>query len=276
MHKADLHLHSKFSDGLLTPGEVISMINDKNIKIASLTDHDNIAGTKIAEEECGKYGIDFINGIELSSDLDGREVHILGYFIDLESNLLLDYLKEFKGKRIQRIDEMIKKMNKLGLSITLDEILNEYSDNNTIGRPHLAEMLKKKGYVKTLQEAFNRYIGDYKYANVRKMNSPIGEIIELIKSFGGISFVAHPAKTLSYEKLSEIVKLGIEGIETVHPSHTKSQTESMKVFARSYKLLESGGSDFHGMNKYEYDNAGNFFINSTEVEKIYNYYNNRK
>lgn len=274
MVKADLHLHTNFSDGLMTPDEVIGIADKNNLRIISITDHDNIAALTHFNSECNLLKIELINGIELSSFYNDREVHILGYNINIESELLKDYLKSFRIKRLDRFDEMVMKLNKLGCKFSTESVIEEYDDTITLGRPHLAKYLVRHGFVKDIQEAFSKYLGDYRYANVRKDNPPVGSVINLIKECEGISFIAHPGKSLSYESLSEIVKLGINGIEIIHPSHSASQTESFKTFAERYKLLMSGGSDFHGISKYDFDNIGKYYIESEEIEKILNYKNN--
>jgi 3',5'-nucleoside bisphosphate phosphatase len=263
--KADLHIHTSYSDGKLNPAEIIDLAKEKGLSIIGVTDHDNIEGSQAMLEHNGKYGIEVIPGIELSADFHGKEIHLLGYFMDFKNPALVEHLKLIKNLRIRRIDKMISKLKDLGVNINSSALFEKYSSSCSVGRPHLANEVLAQGYVKDFQTAFNRYLGDNKPAFVKKDNLNFEIMIELIKVSGGLSFVAHPGSYFRESTLVELKKAGISGIEVYHPSHNDNHNKKYMKFVKDHNLLAVGGSDFHGYNEYDYHNIGRFYIDEEQI-----------
>jgi len=266
--KADLHIHTSYSDGKLNPDEIIDLAKEKGLGIIGVTDHDNIEGSQAMLEHNGKHGIEVIPGIELSADFHGKEIHILGYFMDFKNPALIEHLKLIKNLRIRRIDKMIAKLKDLGVNINSTALFEKYSSSFSVGRPHLANEVLVQGYVKDFQTAFNRYLGDNKPAFVKKDNLNFEIMIELIKVSGGLSFVAHPGSYFRESALVELRKAGISGIEVYHPSHNDNHNKKFMKFVKDHNLLAVGGSDFHGYNEYDYHNIGRYYIDEEEIKLL--------
>lgn len=270
----DLHLHSNFSDGRYTVEEVISKAASKGIKVISITDHDTIDGVELANTLAAQNGIHNVTGVEVSSEIDGQEIHILGYFIDIHNSDLKYYLNQFKIERLKRAKRILSKLKKIGINLTIEEVI-QFSESKPITRPHIAFALIKKKIVSSYYEAFQKYLGDYSQAYEKKHHSSPEAVIELIRSCGGLSFLAHPYN-LSDGQLMQIIKLGIDGIETNHPTIKKNRKNFLHKLAVEHSLLESGGSDFHGGPRNDYSNFGKFGLYLNEMNRIFEYKNKRR
>jgi predicted metal-dependent phosphoesterase TrpH len=268
MFKADLHIHSNYSDGLFSPEEIFRLAANSGLEAISITDHDCVNALKISKKLSKKFEIEFIPGIEFSTAFKGREVHMLGYFIDYNSNIIIDFLKSISIKRIERVEKIIDRLKKVNIKISLDNVLNGEKKDISIGRPHIAKALIEAGYVKTYRNAFFKYLGDNKIAFVKKENPDLKEIIEIIKSINGLSFLAHPGKYYNKEMLKNIIKSGIDGIEVHHPSHRIQDAKNYVQLAEENNLLMSGGSDFHGLTKSEIKNFGKYYIDVSYISKM--------
>ena len=262
--KADLHTHTNFSDGSLKPSQLIDLSYNSGIRILSITDHDNVFALNEAIRRGKEIGVQVIPGVELSADFNEREIHILGYFIDHTNKKLLDFLNTLRKKRVVRTNQIIEKLNELGCKINLNSDYN-LNNNISIGRPHIAIKLVKEGCAASYNDAFIKYLGDDKPAYVKKPNPSSKEIINLISETGGLSFLAHPGKNFRDESLQELIDLGIDGIETIHPSHSEQDTEFFNNIASENFLLTSGGSDFHGGMKNDQKNFGKYFVTNNEL-----------
>lgn len=238
------------------------------VEVISITDHDNTGAIDEAQEKAGAIGIELIPGIEFSTNFLEAEVHILSYFFNHRDSRITEYIKSFREKRIKRLDEMIVKLNSYGYKMTIDELIEDNPGIITLGRPHLANLLVKKGYVKNYYEAFTRFIGDYKICFVRKPNPPAEEVLELIRETNGIAIIAHPGASFSMEFIDKLINLGIDGIETVHPSHALGKIKKLEKFAKEKNLLATGGSDFHGYFPQDFTNLGKYVIPADRVIKI--------
>lgn len=253
----DLHSHSVYSDGEKTPNELLNLAIDKNIGVYAITDHDNLDGIKFLRENysdlISESGIKVVNGIELSAQVDKGTMHILGYDFDIYNKELNDRLKELKNNSMYSMISYFNDLkNTYGIRFSNEEILEILNSKGNIGRPHLAKLLIKHGYVKSVQEAFDLYLHDM-YERVRKLNKKITyeECIELIKNAGGYAILAHPYQLKqTNEELEETIKnmisCGLDGIELYHSNHTKEQIKFYKQLIEKYNLLYSVGSDYHG------------------------------
>lgn len=266
--KADLHIHSCYSDGKFTPQEVIKIVLKKEIEIISITDHDSIKGAVIASELNNKNGVEIITGVELSADYNGREIHILGYFIDLSSPALQSHVDLIKKLRKNRIEQTLVKLREIGLKMNSDDLFERYIDSCSLGRPHIANEMLKNGYVGNLREAYDKYLGDNKPAFVKKENLDFRIIIDLIKKAKGLAVLAHPGKYLRRTGIDEIIKEGIDGIEIYHPSHKYADEEHFRKICTELGLAGTGGSDFHGFLELDYKNLGAYFVTDKHIKDL--------
>ncbi len=266
IRKIDLHMHTNYSDGQYSPEELIIKVKEAGIDLISITDHDTIGG--IAEGiEIGKhYGIEVIPGLEISSDIKDREVHILGYFFDPNNIELEEYLKFFRIERIKRASRIAEKLNALGLNIQLEDIM-DVAKNSAVGRPHIAKAMVKKGLVSNYFEAFSKYIGNNCPAFERKVHLSPRSAFKIINDAGGLAFIAHPGN-LPDAIMIELIDAGLDGIEVIHPSHLPHQIKHYRGIVNEYFLLESGGSDFHGGDRNDYSNLGKYTIGFSKIEAM--------
>lgn len=265
MVKADLHTHTKFSDGNLSPQQLIDLSVKSGISILSITDHDNVNALNEAVRYGKTKGVQIIPGVELSADIDGQEIHILGYFIDYKNEKLKDFLVSLRKNRILRNEKIVSKLNDLGSNIKFNSIIGKAGTETSIGRPHIAMELNEEGFVNSYFEAFMKYIGDGKPAYIKKPNPSVKEVLKIISETGGLSFIAHPGKFVRDELLLELIRQGLDGIETIHPSHSKDDIKYFTSIASENFLLTSGGSDFHGGIKNDQKNFGNYYVSLNEV-----------
>ena len=247
---------------------MILKAKEAGLSTISITDHDSIGALDRAIEHGKKNGIQVIPGIEFSADLDGKEVHILAYFIDYNDEAFLKYVMGLRQGRFGRFKEMVGKLNELDCNIELESVINGYPKHISFGRPHLAAALLKQGFVKSYAEAFIKYIGDNRPANVIKPNPPVNEVIKKISKHGGQSFVAHPGKYFRESLLTQLMEHGIDGIEVTHPSHSYENKKFLSEFASENNLLTCGGSDFHGTTQNEFKNLGEYFITEKEIKNM--------
>ena len=242
---ADLHLHSTYSDGVYSPHELASMAKAAGITALALTDHDTLKGLPEMKEAAKETGIDFIPGVEFSARWENRQVHIIGYGIDEHNALLLERLADVRNARRSRLEKIIKRLHEMGMPV---EVPVPEEGQRAVGRPHIARALVSQGYVKTVQEAFDLYIGEGKpaYQPQTKMTPP--EAVMLIHQAGGFAVQAHPEeigdRALALKLLSA---LAYDGIEVYHPSARDRETEAFWLkIAVERKMPVTGGSDFHG------------------------------
>jgi len=264
-YRADLHLHTNYSDGVLTPSKLIDLAKKNDISVISITDHDNVN----ALDEAIKYGnennVQVIPGVEISAEIENQEIHILGYFINHRDPEILEFLEISRQKRIERNEKIVNKLNSLGSKIDFQNILKKVGSQSSLGRPHIAMELHDEGFVKSYYEAFLKYIGDDKEAFVRKSNPDSGDVIKLISKNKGLSFIAHPGKKIRDDVLMKLINQGIDGIEVIHPSHDKESINYFNKIISEKFLLSSGGSDFHGGIKNDSNNLGRFVISGNEI-----------
>ena len=255
----DLHVHSTFSDGTFTPGELVDLAVKKGLKVMALTDHDTVAGIDSIlsyAASCPNAPV-IVPGVELSTEYKGKEVHVVGLFIDHKHPKLTSYLQEFINSRTERNLKMCKALTDAGIEISYQELLDAFPDA-VITRAHYAKLMLQKGYIKHIGEAFERYVGDNcPYYIPREKVTP-QDAISLILKTGGIPVFAHPILChLSDSHLdalvSELKEAGLMGIEAVYSTYSPSEERQIRALAEKYNLLLSGGSDFHGSNKPKID-----------------------
>lgn len=264
--KADLHTHTLHSDGALSPKELLDLAKKKKLDIIGITDHDTVDGIEEAIQYGKEIGIEVVPGLELSTDVEEKEVHLLGYFVDHKDEELNKYLQFFRNERLERAKRILKKLEKIGISIHLSEV-QKIAKNSPICRPHIAKTMIEKGAVANFYEAFNKYIGDDGPAAEKKIHVSPQSAIKIINDAGGLAFIAHPGK-MKESVLTNLINLGVDGIEVIHCSHKRAQQKFYKGIVNQYCLLESGGSDFHGGLRNDEDNFGKYHTKGSVVENI--------
>lgn len=243
---ADLHAHTIFSDGLLTPEEIVDLAVEKNLDTLAITDHDTVSGIDRAINRSNLYKNFFIiPGIELSCIYDDEEIHILGYFINYKSSCVKKITKKLQDERIIRGKKIILKLNEFGMNIKLSDV-EKFAKGKIIGRPHIARTLIEKGYVKNMEEAFSMFLNKNKPAYVERYKLSLKDAIDLIHSIGGIAIIAHSGLINNKEAIYYCIKNGIDGIEVTHSKHSLEQVSYLINIANKYSLIKTAGSDCHG------------------------------
>lgn len=248
----DMHMHTNYSDGELSPDELIKLAIEKNIGTMAITDHDTLNGIKSVDKS--KYPeINIINGIELSAKADKGRMHILGYGIDLDSKILNDKMSELKTNSINYVISIYEQIKKdYGIRFNYDDLIEMFNANHNLGRPDLAKLCIKYGLANSVQDAFDKYLIDaHNKIRGRSKGLPYSECIELINKSGGIAVLAHPKSLELNEKeflimIRSMIECGLKGIEVYHSSHSSEEMKYYLNIANEYNLLVSGGSDYHG------------------------------
>ena len=245
LYEADLHCHTTASDGLLTPTELVHLAVELGLKGVAITDHDTIAGWKEAEVAGIDYQMRILRGIELSTEWQGKEVHMLGYFVDGASSYLDDQLRGLRIAREQRMLEILARLEAQQIYISVGEV-QKFVHGESIGRPHIAQALMERGYVRSISEGFDRYIGLGAPAYVPRYKLTPEEGINIIREADGVAVLAHPGVHRLEAGIPEWVEMGLQGIEVLHSGHKPEDEKRYRAIARQYNLLSTGGSDFHG------------------------------
>ena len=250
----DLHSHTTASDGSCTPTELVALGREVGLAALGVADHDTVDGLEEASAAAAEQGLEFVPGIEISVDYPQGEFHLLGYYVDFRSADFLSRIRYLQDNRVNRNALMVRKMQDLGFDVTLDEIIAE-SGGGQVGRPHMARVLMNKGYVSSVQEAFDRYLADGKPLHVPKVKLTPPEAIELVHGAGGVAVVAHP-KFMEYptetELAAELARLkdaGLDGLECYYSQHSEAETAQYLRLAERFGFLVTAGSDFHGVSK---------------------------
>lgn len=264
----DLHVHSNVSDGRLAPPELVRKAAGLGLKVLSLTDHDAVDGIAPAlEAAAGFPDLLLIPGVEISTDLPEGEAHILGYYIDYKSRELGDSLERFRNSRLTRARRMVEKL--AGLDIEVDwRRVQEIAGEGSIGRPHIARAMLEKGYIKTFEEAFNKYLGHGGPAYVERDKMTPEEAVALVLRASGLPVLAHPFTAGDPEEMAaRLKKAGLVGIEAYYKDNTPEQTRDMLKVAKKYGLIATGGSDYHGNDASEVE-MGGVEVPMTAVESL--------
>ncbi|MBI3013216.1 MAG: PHP domain-containing protein [Elusimicrobia bacterium] len=242
--KVDLHTHSNYSDGTLDPEELIQKAHDLGISHLALCDHDSTGGLETARAKATGLNMTLISGIEINTS-ETSSVHILGYFIDEKSEDLQKTLRDHREIRAKRSEMILERLRQMGIKIHLSDFGGR-KETASIGRPHIADKLKEKGVVFSRQEAFEKYLAKGKSAYAFYEGPTPQRAIEIILQAKGVPVVAHPGFFVSKEMMDNLVKLGLQGIETYYPTHRPDQIKWFLDLAKSRDLVVTGGSDYHG------------------------------
>ena len=253
MKIVDLHVHSNKSDGTCSPSELVDLAIQKGLSAFALTDHDTTAGLDEAIEYAKSRDIEVVPGIEFSTEYQGRDIHVLGLAIDYKAPVFADRLQAFVDSRIGRNRKMCRNLTEAGIDISYEKLMAAYP-GAVITRAHYARYLLDHGYVKSLPEAFERYVGDHcPYFVPREKVTPV-QAVQLIRQAKGIPVLAHPTlyhmgKDALQKLVSSLTEAGLVGLEAVYSTYSAGEEREMRQLALRNGLLISGGSDFHGSNK---------------------------
>jgi len=245
MTRIDLHMHTTASDGLLEPAALVSAVQNANLQIFSVTDHDTVDALPEVEAQARALGLRLIPGIELSAMWHRVEFHILGYFVDPADAALLAFLQARREARRTRLQAMLNRLRALGMTVHAEEVLARAQDGN-VGRPHLARVLVDLGFVASTDEAFERYLGDGRPAYVPRPDVTVSEAIRVIQLAGGLASLAHPGLHNRDDAMPDLVAAGLDAVEAYHVCHSAGNTAHYRRLAERRGLLVTGGSDFHG------------------------------
>ena len=274
---ADLHIHSCFSDGILSPKEILDEVISTSLESIAITDHDNIQGSIEAQKinRRNGYDLEIIPGIEFSCLENRQDFHIIGLFIDYDSPYLNETIDVMQKKRIDSIKKIVKFLNQKNINISFEDILS--LAKGSVGRPHVALDLINKRYAKNVNEAFDKYLSNKILINIREPRMNVSQAIITIKKCGGIPIWAHPnIKDINFEKnLQEFIVMGLAGIEVASPRYGLNRQEIIMNVCSKYNLLLSGGSDFHGFHK-GFDISSDYGIKHKEFIDIKKYLNIKK
>jgi 3',5'-nucleoside bisphosphate phosphatase len=255
----DLHSHSTASDGTLAPAAVVRLAVERGLSALALTDHDTVAGIAEASAEAKKLGLDFLAGIEISAEFPRPgTMHLLGYGVEAANESLQNLTKTLVAGRDNRNPQIVEKLNEMGVHVSMQE-WKDQAKGLVLGRPQLAAILLRKGYVSSIKQAFDKYIGQGAPAYFDKERLTAAKAIDMIGQSGGVAVLAHPnqLRCENDAQLERIVKdlidVGLSGIEVIHSDHDAAAVKKYDSLADRLNLLKTGGSDFHGSNKLNID-----------------------
>lgn len=244
----DLHIHTTFSDGLLTPEQVVTTAKDKGLSVIAIVDHDAIRGIIPAIKKAKEFNMEIVPAVELSCLVRDLDIHIIGYFIDYKNSKLNSILSEIQQNRLERAKKMIEKLAQQGAEVEIERVL-ELAGNGAVGRPHIAQALLEEGYISCYDEAFWKYIGYHCPAYVPKDKYSPQQAIKLIKDFHGVPVLAHPLSYNNHSIIDFLIDQGIRGLEVWRPDHNETDVKFLINYALNHNLLITGGSDCHGGRK---------------------------
>ena len=245
--RVDLHSHTHFSDGALAPEALMALAVERGLGTLAITDHDSVEAIPRARAWLGRPGaarLELVPGVEISSAIGDLDLHVLGYFVDVEHGSMHDRLSRFRSERLQRAREILTRLATLGVMIDLDDVV-ALSGPGVVGRPHVARVLIRSGHADNMDDAFRRYLGPQGGAFVPRPAFRPEQAIEIIHAAGGVSVLAHPGASLALDVVERLVAAGLRGIEVWHPQHGSATVRRYRELARRLRLLETGGSDFH-------------------------------
>jgi predicted metal-dependent phosphoesterase TrpH len=263
--RLDLHIHTTFSDGDMTPEEMVAEAKSLGLAGVAITDHDEVAGVEVAAEAAGG-DLEVIPGVELSTSDGKNDIHILGYLIDTRSEELLRYLEIFRDARLNRGIKMVERLREMGVDIEVGEVLS-IADGGAVGRPHIAAALVENGAVDTVETAFRKYIGFKSPAYVPKYQLKPSDAFRLIRDAGGVAAMSHPGTTRRDDLITGFIAEGMRAIEVYHPKHSEADIARYNRLAEKLGLVVTGGSDSHGRRNAKL-HVGAYTVSRSVVEDL--------
>jgi 3',5'-nucleoside bisphosphate phosphatase len=244
----DLHLHTTASDGTLSPAQLVAAAAAAGLRTISVTDHDTTAGLREAADAARAAGLTLVPGIEITAVEAGRDVHVLGYFVDPQRAALAAFLEQQRGDRVRRVRTIAERLHGLGCPLDVEALIDRASRSTgrSIGRPHIADALIAAGHVRDRDEAFERFLGRSCPAFVPRSGEPPERVIEVIRDSGGIASLAHPGPLRMDDLIARLATRGLSAVEVRHPDHDAAAERHYRALAAQHGLAVSGGSDYHG------------------------------
>lgn len=264
--RIDLHTHTTASDGLLSPDAVVQLARDGGVTVLAVADHDTTAAVDAAVAAGKRLGVEVIPAVEINTDVDEAEVHVLGYYIDHTAPWFQEFLTQLRDGRENRAAKMVGKLNALGIPVDYARV--RALAEGAVGRPHVARALVEVGAVRTTDEAFQKYIGRTGPAYVERMKVTPEDAVRVIVRAGGIAVLAHPGWGVRDEWIPPLVEAGLEGVEAYYPDHTPAMTAHFMELAERYHLLVTGGTDFHGGDLATRVAIGSQYVPPEVVERL--------
>jgi 3',5'-nucleoside bisphosphate phosphatase len=264
----DLHAHTTASDGTFTPSELVQLAKEKGLAGVGITDHDTLQGIAEARQAARQLGVEIIPGVELNTEYKGREVHVLGYYVEEEDEAFQRLCASLREGRYQRAEKMIDQLRAAGIHITMEDVL-KHATGEAIGRPHVARALIENRYCQSLPEAFEKYLTPGRPGYVERMKLHPAEAVKAILAANGCPVLAHPGLVGEDQLIRDLVKHGLKGLEVRHPDHTPAQIETYKAMAEQLGLIMTGGSDFHGKGAEHRGDLGTVTVGRPVVDALY-------
>jgi predicted metal-dependent phosphoesterase TrpH len=266
----DLHSHTTASDGRLAPDALVRSAVAIGITTLGVTDHDTVAGLGTATDAAREAGITLVPGIEVTSVHNGRDVHMLGYFIDAGHSDLLRFLDGQRADRRRRLNEILERLQQMGVSIDAERLLARAAADTgkAVGRPMVAEALVAAGHARDMADAFHQFLGEGRPAFVQRVGVPPADVVALISRAGGLASLAHPGKTRVDAIVSELADAGLAAIEVYHPDHDEHETSRYREMAARYDLLVTGGSDYHGPGSGRESGFGRTALPAADFDRL--------
>jgi hypothetical protein len=241
----DLHIHTSASDGTLSPEQAVAVAAQSGVEVLGVADHDTLEGLAAALAAGQRLGVTVVPGVEINTDYEYTEAHVLGYFVDHDSPQLNEALEDIRRRRWERAREMLARLARLGMPLE-ERRVRELAAGGSVGRPHVARALVEAGYVKTGGEAFGRFIGRGQPAYVPRYHLTPRAAAQAVRAAGGVAVLAHPSKVGDDALVQALIEQGIEGLECFHCDHSAAHSRHYTALARQLGLVITGGSDSHG------------------------------
>ena len=266
----DLHLHTTASDGDFAPADVVRKAWTAGLRTIAITDHDTVAGVRDAQQCGDALGMRVIAGIEVSAVESGRDVHVLGYFVNPAQPPVLKFLQDQRAARIDRVREMARRLTAMGKPIDDEALLAPYLDrtDRTVGRPAVARALVVAGHVPTMAAAFETLIGSGGPAFVPRRCASAEAVVSLLHDAGGVASLAHPGLLRRDDLIPRLAEAGLDALEVYHTDHTQEDVARYRRLAATLGLAVSGGSDFHGERRYGQTRLGKVTLPPDEFERL--------
>jgi predicted metal-dependent phosphoesterase TrpH len=267
-NRVDLHIHSTASDGTLTPSEVVRLALARGLRVIALTDHDTVSGVAEAQAAAGTE-IEVIAGVEINAEGGGTPLHMLGFYVDPQTPSLTEKLRTMRDARLERARKMLERLRELGMPLAWEDV-QALAGGESVGRPHVARALLDRGYVATVREAFERFIGPGCPAHIPRLRLTPAEAIRAVVEAGGVPVLAHPAHSgpAVVERIPEFVGYGLRGLEVYYPRHSPDEIEMLLRLCREHGLIVTGGTDFHGPDSEEGAPLGSVYVPTECAERL--------
>lgn len=243
--RVDLHTHTTASDGVLSPAALVRKAAAHGVRVLAVTDHDSTGGLAEATEEAGRHGLTIVPGLEINCDVEGGEVHVLGYFVDHAAPWFQAFLRGQREERVARVHRLAARLAELGVPIDPEEVFALVKEGSP-GRPHVAQVMVQRGHVRSVREAFDRFLRAGGPASVPRRRLTPPEAVEVIRRAGGVPVLAHPGLAGRDDLIPDLVRRGLMGIETYYAEHAPAQVRAYLGLCDRLGLIATGGSDYHG------------------------------